>query len=442
MKNKINLLPILLLLLGFKAKAEGIVFFSGTYEEAISRAKTENKSLFVEFYTDWCGPCKKMDKYVFTDDKVASFYNKNFINLKVNAEKGEGITLAKEFQVKSFPTQLILDRQLNLVRKSVGYKDSEMLIQFGREALDPSTSIDIEVIQKEYEAGNRDPDFVRFYIEQKQLEAGSITDTQEYSKARGQIRQISRDYILSKDASQLLNVGDVAIIKSIYSYTEWGDEIFRLFVDHYDEFAKVVPELEIANAVVNSSVNAAYTLSSQGKKDYKEIIDFIFKSFKRPVELVIKERPDYSLWTIFALDTGFFPDYCDFLFNLAQGKYKKGLAIGERLLKYRMTSLEDEMKKISLIAGTISRYKDFIGKEFFLKLLPELEKAASYNLPLKHMCATRLQLAEVNSVVGRHEVAIALFNRLKEDLEEYEGTDFKKKTFLQIVDRKLKEIEK
>ena len=82
MKNKLSILLALCIFISFQAEGQGVLFFPGTWKQAIAKAKTENKPLFVDFYTDWCGPCKKMDKEVFTDAKVAEFYNTNFITIQ------------------------------------------------------------------------------------------------------------------------------------------------------------------------------------------------------------------------------------------------------------------------------------------------------------------------------------------------------------------------
>ena len=62
-------------------------FRSISFDEALKVAKQENKLVFIDFYTDWCGPCKKMAKEVFPQKMVGDFMNAKFVNLKLNAEK-------------------------------------------------------------------------------------------------------------------------------------------------------------------------------------------------------------------------------------------------------------------------------------------------------------------------------------------------------------------
>ena len=72
-----------------KEENKGIQFFKGTWNELLAEAKKQNKLIFVDVYTTWCRPCKVLDKDVFPNEKVGEFYNKNFINYKIDAEKAK-----------------------------------------------------------------------------------------------------------------------------------------------------------------------------------------------------------------------------------------------------------------------------------------------------------------------------------------------------------------
>ena len=89
--------------------SQGINFEEGTWSEVVAKAKAQNKPIFVDLYATWCGPCKIMAKDVFTDKSVGDKYNAAFVSYKTDAEKGEGITLAKKFNIKGYPTFIYID---------------------------------------------------------------------------------------------------------------------------------------------------------------------------------------------------------------------------------------------------------------------------------------------------------------------------------------------
>src|SRR5574343_1372641 len=83
-------------------KNSGIVFFEGTWEEALQKAKAEKKLIFLDAYASWCGPCKMMKRRTFSDPKVGEQFNKYFISVAIDMEQGEGPELARKFQVDSY----------------------------------------------------------------------------------------------------------------------------------------------------------------------------------------------------------------------------------------------------------------------------------------------------------------------------------------------------
>ncbi|HPK10067.1 MAG TPA: thioredoxin fold domain-containing protein [Saprospiraceae bacterium] len=112
-------------------------------------ANKDQKMFFIDFYTDWCGWCKKMDKSTFEDPAVIDYMDKNFHNVKFNAEQKESVKFAgKEYQWQAggrngvnnlaveylrgnlgYPSFAILDKDYNLVKNIRGYKTPEQLLQ-------------------------------------------------------------------------------------------------------------------------------------------------------------------------------------------------------------------------------------------------------------------------------------------------------------------------
>ncbi|MFN3940358.1 MAG: thioredoxin family protein, partial [Chitinophagales bacterium] len=62
-----------------------------TLDEAVAKAKKKDKLLLIDFYTDWCGWCKKLDANTYTDPQVIKYVNEHFYAVKINAEQKEDI---------------------------------------------------------------------------------------------------------------------------------------------------------------------------------------------------------------------------------------------------------------------------------------------------------------------------------------------------------------
>jgi len=133
---KSSILFFLLLVFTVNSTAQkGIVFFNGTLEEALDESAKEGKPLFVHGYAIWSALCKKMNKKIYTQQVVADFYNENFINLRIDLEKGDGAKIKTDYEIEKFPTFLFFNSDKILVKKVTGYQDTKPLIQLGKEVL-------------------------------------------------------------------------------------------------------------------------------------------------------------------------------------------------------------------------------------------------------------------------------------------------------------------
>ena len=116
-----------LALCALPALADGIEFFHGGFDDAVAKARKQKKMVFVDVYTDWCAPCKRMAKTVFVQEDVGKTFNQHFISYQLNAEDTaqRGPELAGRFEVKSYPTYLFLDGAGRLIAKKGGAMSPE-----------------------------------------------------------------------------------------------------------------------------------------------------------------------------------------------------------------------------------------------------------------------------------------------------------------------------
>ncbi|HLU87530.1 MAG TPA: thioredoxin family protein [Taishania sp.] len=116
-----------------KQEDEGIKFQNLTYEDALKLSKRTGKPIFIDCYTSWCGPCKVMARKTFTDKEVGEYFNKNFINLKVEMEKdADGPELARLFKVRAYPTLLFVDGNGDLIKQSLGMIGPNVLMDLAK----------------------------------------------------------------------------------------------------------------------------------------------------------------------------------------------------------------------------------------------------------------------------------------------------------------------
>ncbi len=142
--------------------AEGINFQDLTLEEGLAKAKMENKQVFIDVYATWCGPCKYLSNNIFVDEDLGEFMNENFVSLKLDGEKGDGLQLMNEFSLDSYPTMLFLNSEMDLLKKIVGVVGAEQIEEAGNAVMHPEETVIYQLEQK-YKAGNRDRDVLAAY---------------------------------------------------------------------------------------------------------------------------------------------------------------------------------------------------------------------------------------------------------------------------------------
>jgi thioredoxin-related protein len=113
-------------------EGKGITFYSGTWAETLTKAKKENKMVFIDIYASWCGPCKRLKSTTFPNASVGEYYNSNFVNFAIDAERGEGITLTEKYGITGYPTLLFVDGNGNLIAKTVGYHNPGEFLELGK----------------------------------------------------------------------------------------------------------------------------------------------------------------------------------------------------------------------------------------------------------------------------------------------------------------------
>lgn len=214
-------------------ESEGVKFLDGytvTYAQALAQAKKESKLLFIDCYTTWCGPCKMMIRDVFSLKRVNDYFAPRFVSIKFDMEKGEGLELRKKFEVKAYPTFLIIDPQKNEeMSRIVGGDKADRFIETIETNLKGGG---LSAYDQKYAAGERSEEFILAYI--KMLSGA-------YKSEKCAV--VAEEYLKGKEEQLLTNQALYDMF--LQHITSADSPLFMYVVNHKDEFAAKYDEKKL-----------------------------------------------------------------------------------------------------------------------------------------------------------------------------------------------------
>ena len=169
MKKNLTTLTLTLLFACFAMQAvgqgtsKGMAFEKeGTlFNQAVQKAKSTGKLIFLDCYTSWCGPCKMMANTVFPQEVVGNFMNPKYVCIKIDMEKGEGPELAKKLQISAYPTFIVFNSAGQEIGRFLGGCKAEEFIEKVKKASEDNTSAEMD---KRFADGERDEAFLYSYL--------------------------------------------------------------------------------------------------------------------------------------------------------------------------------------------------------------------------------------------------------------------------------------
>jgi thioredoxin-related protein len=219
------------------SQVKGIKFEEGlSWSEIQIKALRENKYIFMDCYTTWCGPCKFMSQNIFTLPAVGDYFNQNFICVQVQMDEtkkdteevrkwyGDAILIEKEYSIISYPTYLFFSPNGQAVHRSIGSCSAEELISKGKDSFDP---------EKQYYT------LMYHYSEHKNDSAFLLNALQEArSESDNKNASIIEDLYLAsiKDLYSKPNLG---ILLQMNSSQEKG---FKILLYNYEKIDRILGE--------------------------------------------------------------------------------------------------------------------------------------------------------------------------------------------------------
>jgi thioredoxin-related protein len=385
---------LLLLFFPYISYSQGISFFEGSFESLKKEAAKQNKFIFIDCYTTWCGPCKWLAKNVFTNKEVGNFYNQNFINYSLDMEKGEGKDLQKQFGISAYPTLLFIDSKGNIQHRYVGACDTSTFIGVGKQALD--TINNFGSLLRKYQNGNREPEFLAKYA----MVCASVyypynieeyfktqNDTQLFSEINVRLMETYRPSVLSRE--------------------------FKYVMQNIERFIELYGFEKIYNLTASTMSRTLYTMSNQKQFDASKQID----EYINPLDVAAK-----NYWK-----NAFLLDYYGFY---KVKKYPEYIQQSNLFLNSAKTDNPAFLgKSITIVVNFVSEHINDT------KLLNEFTKII---LPYSTLFSlnSNLKMAKIYIYLNQKEKALELLNKSEKLAQKNDQT---KKEFDELM-KKLNDL--
>lgn len=205
---------------------EAIQFQDLPFKDLIAKAKKEKKIVFIDAYASWCGPCKMMEKNVFTQKSVGDYFNTNFVNARFDMEKGEGRDIAAKYGVRSYPTYLFLNGDGELVSQNYGYMEESLFLSMAQDVNAPNNKKGS--LKERFAQGEKDPEFL--------INVMKLTSTSDFEFAK----KASERYFENKKKTDELSKDDIGYLLFFLKSVE--DPNYKIFISRKAEIINFLPE--------------------------------------------------------------------------------------------------------------------------------------------------------------------------------------------------------
>ena len=221
-----------------------------------------------------------MAKTVFTNDAVADFYNFSFINAKIDMEKGEGIEIAKQYEVKCYPNLLFIDGDGNLVHRIAGSMSAKEFINLGKETQYPEKCF--SYYTKNFDANKTNADFLAKYIVARE---STCLESQD----------IVKDYFAQQKEENLTSKANWDMI--VYHINDMDSKVFDFVIANKQKYIDLYTEKAVngkIDGVSESTLSSIIRMKTFDAKKYNDAKTKI-ESLKTPNTKLIFIEADMKL---------------------------------------------------------------------------------------------------------------------------------------------------
>lgn len=219
-----------------QARDNGIKFETELdWKQIKAKAAEEKKYIFLDCYASWCGPCKLMDKNVYSNKKVGDFFNNRFISVKVqfdsSANDGEvkkkwysdAFVLKEVYHIDGYPTFLFFSPTGQLIQKDLGYKGADEFVNLASYVLESKRKEYFKQLD-DFKKGKRD------YSRMLELEWATRNVLGDKDMASKIAIDYKRNYLDKLPTEDILTRDIMNFIKVNYKLINTTDAIFSIFL--------------------------------------------------------------------------------------------------------------------------------------------------------------------------------------------------------------------
>ncbi|WP_200977772.1 thioredoxin domain-containing protein [Echinicola sp. 20G] len=381
--------------------AQGIEFNKGTYTEALAEANERGVPLFIDFYADWCGPCKMMDKQVFVDPELGTYFNEHFVSVKLNTEHEINEELVKELDINSMPTLMFVEGDGEVISRISGSMNIEEMLKFGKTAAG-----DLKSFEEIYDIYKKDKD--NFEVMQELLKSApsfvTLQTGMDKKKWIIRIENIFEDYLEKKMnmGDAFINADDYRLVNKFHQPEGEHDKVIEFMVANMDKYIENVG-VATAYYVIRYNNTLAQDLAKKGDTQYLEILDRINGEMKSAYDAV--EQHNISQYEMAKLD-------CDALYALYEEKNV------DKYIELKNAYFEADGEKVtpiskaaaaqaiySVAGNSITNDNHSAAKEWIIASL------SGDNLPLMQRVNIIALLGDVNKHMGQFKEAEQAYNQ-------------------------------
>lgn len=225
-----------------------------TWQQVKEKARSENKYIFLDCYATWCGPCKQMDKNVYSQDSIGDFINNHFVSVKIQYDTSkddapiikswyaDAHQLLTEYHITAFPTFLFFSPDGKIVHRGIGYKRPNKFISLAKDAMENDRRY--YTLVENFFKGKMDYSTMAYLASM----AKEVNDTSIYLPVA---REYVYHYLDKLNDSTFCTKANFDFLSGYAEYLSSKDKIIELCLHHPDMVDSVMKEKGYSRTWIN-----------------------------------------------------------------------------------------------------------------------------------------------------------------------------------------------